>query len=150
MDTTGDLCTVLGVKKGSLRVRPHPVTWKPHVLLRRVELDTSDLLDADGQPSKPMVYFSLFAAKKIDVKPGKEILVAFAAPYGEDDKAVMIGGLLPNEDDAEDPEDSQKTQTVVKETSIIPPDTPPANMFPPKMRKTWLRRPYDDATLEGE
>ena len=71
------VASVLGVK-GQLRFHPHGSTQKAHVVLRQVEL--SDESDDEGDSS--MVYFSLFAQKRIEVKPGKEILLAVASPDG--------------------------------------------------------------------
>ncbi|KAI0047039.1 hypothetical protein FA95DRAFT_1454733, partial [Auriscalpium vulgare] len=57
--------SVLGIK-GHLRFRPHGSSQKAHVVLRRVELnDDSD----DEEAQHPIVYFSLFARKRIEVKP---------------------------------------------------------------------------------
>ncbi|KII89310.1 hypothetical protein PLICRDRAFT_79588, partial [Plicaturopsis crispa FD-325 SS-3] len=59
------LASILGLK-GALRLRPHGSSQKAHVVLRRVEApEGSD----DEEDDKPAVYFSLFAQKRIEVKP---------------------------------------------------------------------------------
>lgn len=150
METARSLSAVLGLKKGSLTVRPHPVTWKPHILLRRVEFDPGDVPETDEKSGKPLVYFSFFAAKKIDVKPGKEILVALADDFGGEDKTVVIGGVLRDEDEPEDAEEPPQATLVVDQTPIDSTEPPPLTRFPPKMRKGWTRRPVDEAELQGK
>jgi hypothetical protein len=66
------LSAALGLSGSTLRLRPHESNHKPHIVLRRVEYpDDED--DEDGDPN--VAYFSFFAAKRIDVKPGKELLL---------------------------------------------------------------------------
>ncbi|KAJ8589864.1 hypothetical protein M405DRAFT_704408, partial [Rhizopogon salebrosus TDB-379] len=57
--------SVLGVK-GSLRFRRHGASQKAHVVLRRVELQEDSVNDSG---KSPVAYFSLFAQKRIEVKP---------------------------------------------------------------------------------
>ncbi|KAG1736859.1 uncharacterized protein EDB91DRAFT_1015900, partial [Suillus paluster] len=57
--------SVLGIK-GSLRFRRHGASQKAHVVLRRVELAEESGNDT-GKSST--IYFSLFAQKRIEVKP---------------------------------------------------------------------------------
>src|SRR5215471_5219191 len=97
--------SILGIK-GSLRFRLHGSSQKAHVVLRRVEVD-DDSTD-DGE-SKQVVYFSLFAQKRIEVKPGKEILVALASAEGPfKDRAVIFEGDLRGADDGLESEDAIK------------------------------------------
>ncbi|KAF8126564.1 hypothetical protein EV363DRAFT_1174196, partial [Boletus edulis] len=57
--------SVLGVK-GALRFRRHGASQKAHVVLRRVEIAE----DSSYTPGRgPVAYFSLFAQKRIEVKP---------------------------------------------------------------------------------
>ncbi|KAI6123217.1 hypothetical protein EDD16DRAFT_1439472, partial [Pisolithus croceorrhizus] len=59
------VASILGVK-GALRFRRHGASQKAHVVLRRVDV-SEDTNIADGKPS--VAYFSLFAQKRIEVKP---------------------------------------------------------------------------------
>ncbi|KAL1742780.1 hypothetical protein HDZ31DRAFT_10583, partial [Schizophyllum fasciatum] len=59
--------SLLGAK-GALRIRPHISTQRPHVVLRRVVIsEDSDEEDEGADPT--VIYFSLFAQKRIEVKP---------------------------------------------------------------------------------
>ncbi|KAI0309479.1 hypothetical protein OF83DRAFT_1037088, partial [Amylostereum chailletii] len=58
--------SILGIK-GDLRVRAHGSTQKAHLILRRVEFDDSE--DEDEEKDPNVVLFSLFAQKRIEVKP---------------------------------------------------------------------------------
>ncbi|TFL01053.1 hypothetical protein BDV98DRAFT_478647, partial [Pterulicium gracile] len=57
--------SILGTK-GPLRFRPHGTTQKPHVVLRRVEVAD---YNSDGEDNGTLVYFSIFALKRIECKP---------------------------------------------------------------------------------
>ncbi|KAF9228803.1 hypothetical protein BS17DRAFT_679424, partial [Gyrodon lividus] len=59
------VASVLGIK-GPLRFRRHGASQKAHVVLRRVEV-SGDSTYSGGKSS--IVYFSLFAQKRIEVKP---------------------------------------------------------------------------------
>jgi hypothetical protein len=133
------VASILGIK-GSLRLRLHGSSQKAHVVLRRVELedDSSD----DGE-SKPVVYFSLFAQKRIEVKPGKEILVALGSADGRfKDRAVMFEGDLRGTDDSSDDEG-----TVDKPAKKDPRNVPVGHAMPPKMRRTWTKQLGDESVV---
>ena len=118
--------SVLGIK-GQLRFHPHGSTQKAHVVLRQVEL--SD--DSDDEGDSSMVYFSLFAQKRIEVKPGKEILLAVAAPDGQFLEApVIFAGKVTGEDDTTQP-------ASVLPARIEPSSKPRQTVLPPKLRKPW-------------
>lgn len=124
--------SVLGIK-GSLRLRPHGSTQKAHVLLRRVVV--CDDSGGDGD-TNTIVYFSLFAQKRIEVKPGKEILMAVASADGrfKDQAMVFEGDFLGEESsDAED-----KTQVAEEEGPVYHPIVGQA--IPPKMRRAWIKK----------
>ncbi|KAI0059139.1 WD40 repeat-like protein [Artomyces pyxidatus] len=121
--------SVLGIK-GSLRFRPHGSSQKAHVVLRRVELDSDS---ADEGEEKPVIYFSLFAQKRIEVKPGKEILLTLAdGPFK--DRAIVFEGDVPSASSSSDEE--EETQVAEDDDDVMPPE----HSIPPKMRKPWLKR----------
>lgn len=131
--------SILGIK-GSLRLRLHGSSQKAHVVLRRVKLE--DDSSADGE-SKPVVYFSLFAQKRIEVKPGKEILVALGSADGRfKDRAVMFEGDLCGTDDDSDDED-----IVRKPAKKDSKDVPMGNAIPPKMRRTWTKKLEEESIV---
>jgi len=128
--------SILGIK-GPLRFRPHGSSQKAHVVLRRVEI--SDDLSDDGEINN-VVYFSLFAQKRIEVKPGKEILLTVASPDGRfKDQAIIFEGNLADVDEMSDGEDD--TQVAEEEEEL---DLPPlGEVIPPKMRRAWTKRNED-------
>ncbi|KAG5652014.1 hypothetical protein H0H81_006596 [Sphagnurus paluster] len=131
------VASILGIK-GSLRFRPHGSTQKAHVILRRVTVsdDSSD----DGQNST-LVRFSLFAQKRIEVKPGKEILLTVASHDGNFiDQPVVFEGDMISSEDISDEEDV--TQVADEEELFVPPTA-----MPPKMRKTWNKRADDPSPV---
>ena len=120
--------SILGIK-GPLRFKPHGATQKAHVVLRRVDPPEDSEDEGDG---KPMVYFSLFAQKRIEVKPGKEILLAVATPDGRTiDTPVMLAGEVLGKDSKTEEEPSKSVST----KPPTPPTTPIS--LPPRLRKTW-------------
>lgn len=124
------VASILGIK-GPLRFRTHGATQKAHVVLRQVDLSEESEDEGDG---KHMVYFSLFAQKRIEVKPGKEILLAVATPDGRlIDTPVMFAGEMLGKD-------SKTSEEPLKKVSSKPP-TPPATpiSLPPRLRKTWSK-----------
>ncbi|VDC03922.1 unnamed protein product [Peniophora sp. CBMAI 1063] len=121
--------SLLGLK--DVIVRPHGLQQKPHVILRPLELDDDSLIDGDAPRDPSMLYFSLFAAKRIECKPGKEILVALEdSPFG--DRPIVFGGeMLDAEADSDDEvavEEAMRESTPTLEAAM-----------PPKMRKKWGR-----------
>ncbi|KAG1899960.1 uncharacterized protein F5891DRAFT_335164 [Suillus fuscotomentosus] len=123
--SSATVSSVLGIK-GSLRFRRHGASQKAHVVLRRVELSEESVHDSG---KRPVAYFSLFAQKRIEVKPGKEILLAVASEDGSfTDQAVIFEGDLVASDTQPDAE--QETQDDVEHVVEVP-------FVPPKMRRTW-------------
>jgi hypothetical protein len=121
--------SVLGIK-GPLRFRPHGSSQKAHVILRRVDPES----DSEGEgETKGAVQFSLFAYKRIEVKPGKEILLTVAdGPFK--DRAIIFEG---NELEASSLSDVEE-ETQVEEEEDAP--VPPEQSIPLKMRKPWAKR----------
>lgn len=126
--------SVLGVK-GTLRFRRHGASQKAHVVLRRVDLAD----DSNYQGSKPSVaYFSLFAQKRIEVKPGKEILLAVASEDSSfTEQAVIFEGDLSAPDSTSEEEEEVEKQ-IVQDDAL--PDSPLTHIVPPKMRRTWTKQ----------
>jgi hypothetical protein len=121
--------SVLGVK-GPLRFRLHHSSQKAHVVLRRVEI--SD----DSSNDKPLVHFSLFAQKRIEVKPGKEILVTLASVDGRfKDRAILFEGDAADFEESSDDEGVAKTPKKDSSTGF-----PEVRVIPPRMRRTWSNR----------
>ncbi|KAK0185826.1 hypothetical protein F5146DRAFT_1068065 [Armillaria mellea] len=129
------ITSILGIKSQTLRFRPHKSTQKPHVILRRVQASSSEGYS---------VYFSLFAQKRIEVKPGKEILLAIASPDErfKDQAMVLEGDIEESESEHGD-----------KDPGICPrchgrkereESAPPLQVsMPPKMRRAWNRNLED-------
>ena len=121
--------SVLGIK-GPLRFRPHGSSQKAHVILRRVDPDS----DSEGEgETKGAVQFSLFAYKRIEVKPGKEILLTVAdGPFK--DRAIVFEG---EELEASSLSDAEEETQVEEEEEVL---LPPEQSLPLKMRKPWAKR----------
>jgi hypothetical protein len=134
LPTSIAVTALLGIK-GPLRFRPHGSTQKPHIILRRVVVsdDSSD----DGQVSH-VVRFSLFAHKRIEVKPGKEILLTVASedPRFENQCLVLEGDQL----GASDTPGSDEDIVVVKKEEAVP---SLGGAIPPKMRRAWTKKNGD-------
>jgi hypothetical protein len=121
--------SVLGIK-GPLRFRPHGSSQKAHVILRRVDPES----DSEGEgESKGAVQFSLFAYKRIEVKPGKEILLTVAdGPFK--DRAIIFEG---HDSEASSLSDVEEETQVEEEEDVL---VPPEQSLPLKMRKPWAKR----------
>jgi hypothetical protein len=132
---SSSVASLLGIK-GSLRFRLHGSSQKAHVVLRRVT--TSEGSSDDGEFSN-VVRFSLFANKRIEVKPGKEILLTVASEDGlfKDRPIVFEGDLMGEEENSSAGDDTQVAEEEVEETYIPPPPPP---VIPPKMRRGWTRK----------
>lgn len=118
--------SVLGTK-GSLRFRPHGTTQKPHVVLRRVEV--SDYASDDEDNGK-VAYFSIFALKRIECKPGKEILLSVASSDGRfGDRPIIFESSL-TEDEAVDDAEEEALE-----------ELEPACLFPPRLRMRMIGNP---------
>ena len=123
--------SLLGLK-GHVIIRPHGSHQKPHVILRPLELDDESMTEGENSREPNMLYFSLFAAKRIECKPGKEILVALEdSPFG--DRPIILGGEMLDAD--ADSDDDAVVEDAVKESTPPPHQT----AMPPKMRKKWGR-----------
>ncbi|KAI0345067.1 hypothetical protein BDW22DRAFT_1370783 [Trametopsis cervina] len=123
------VASILGVK-GQLRFHPHGSTQKAHVVLRQVEISTEE---SDDEADSTTIYFSLFAQKRIEVKPGKEILLAVATPDGRYLDTPVIFAARSTGDDADLDDDVSKSAQVESATPL-------PHTLPPKMRKTWSKR----------
>lgn len=122
------IASVLGVK-GPLRFRPHGASQKAHVILRRVMVSEDA---SDGESGRHVVRFSLYAQKRIEVKPGKEILLTVAEGVFKD-QAIVLEADLTDSGDVSDEKNSVEVNEEVEEP-ILPP------VIPPKMRRAWTRR----------
>jgi hypothetical protein len=160
--TEPTVASILGLS-GPIRFRLHGSNQKPHLILRRVVVpDDSD--DEATYSRKPTTaYYSLFAQKRIEVKPGKEILLAIEGQFN--DKPVLIGGKLPGSEtepsftsvptratdtrqgglQANDKLKGKKLEgEVTSRASVLVEDEQKAQhgvtlTVPPKMRKAWMR-----------
>jgi hypothetical protein len=121
--------SILGIK-GPLRFRPHGSSQKAHVVLRRVDPES----DSEGEGEiKGVIQFSLFAYKRIEVKPGKEILLTVAdGPFK--DRAIIFEGDDLEGSSLSDVEDG--TQVAEDDDTLVPPEP----SLPLKMRKPWAKR----------
>lgn len=135
LPTCPSVATILGVK-GPLRFSPHGSTQKPHIILRRVTVPEDS--NGDGQVNH-VVRFSFFAQKRIEVRPGKEILLTVAGDDGQfENQCVVFEG-----DSLGSPAvlgDSKDTQVATKEQSSVP---IMGGAIPPKMRRAWTKRNSD-------
>lgn len=152
--------SILGVH-GSLRLRPHGSSQKPHLILRRV-LSSDD--SSDDEEDSGVVRFSLFAQKRIDVKPGKEILLCVATEDGafKDIPLVFEGSATPEitlpepsnkrdamELDKEDKGNKKDEKEEEDEEEDNPFDSPVRQTMPPKMRRAW-KKVEDPKAAVGE
>lgn len=123
--------SILGIK-GPLRIRPHGSAAKPHIILRRVTV--SEDSSEDGEPDNT-VRFSLFAAKRIEVKPGRELLLTVASPDGFfQEKAVVFEADLTGDEEISD----EKSYTQAPDEEVYLP--PAGEAIPPKMRRAWTKK----------
>ncbi|KAF8655859.1 hypothetical protein AX16_002942 [Volvariella volvacea WC 439] len=127
------VASVLGIK-GNIRFRPHGSLQKPHVVLRRVSIREG--INERGEGIQ-VVSFSLFASKRIEVKPGKEILLSIDGVDSHlKDQPVVFEADLPSMNDISDEEGD--TQVAEEEEDVLPPPTDEA--IPPKMRRAWAKK----------
>ena len=133
------VASVLGVN-GQLRFHPHGSTQKAHVVLRQVELSE----ESDDEGDSSMVYFSLFAQKRIEVKPGKEILLAVASPDGKFiETPVVFAAKVSGEDDL-------TPSASLQPSRIEPPAKAKSPVLPPKLRKPWQNTHLNEPVVPGE
>lgn len=145
--------SILGVH-GSLRLKPHGSTQKPHLILRRV-VSSDD--SSDDEEDSSVVRFSLFAQKRIDVKPGKEILLCVATEDGafKDIPLVFEASAIP-EISHEEPGKKQDAMEVDKtdekedDEEEDPLASPVRQTMPPKMRRTWQKKVEEPKPVSGE
>ncbi|KAG6831231.1 hypothetical protein H0H92_012028 [Tricholoma furcatifolium] len=131
--TTPSVTSILGIK-GGLRFRAHGSTQKAHLVLRRVIV--SDDSGDDISDSK-IVRFALIAHKRIEVKPGKELLLMLESESGPfKDRPVVFEGDLKASEDTSDIDDDEHTPD--EEVFV-----PPVQVMPPKLRKTWSKKVDD-------
>ncbi|KAG6873364.1 hypothetical protein C0995_016473 [Termitomyces sp. Mi166 len=130
------VASILGIK-GGLRFRAHGSTQKAHIILRRVT--ASDDSSDDGLGSK-VVRFTLIAHKRIEVRPGKELLLMLESENGpfKDQPVVMEGDLNSSEETSSEEDNPQDAD---KEEFFVP---PVKEAIPPKMRRAWAK--VDDIT----
>ncbi|KAJ7243435.1 hypothetical protein B0H12DRAFT_1131088 [Mycena haematopus] len=129
------VASILGIK-GGLRIRPHTIHQKAHAVLRRVEL--SEESSDDGRENN-IVVFKLFAAKPINLKPGKELLLTVASVDGrfKDQNVIFEGNFGGFDEDSEGTTQAEEEPQVIEEEEeeIIP-----EAVMPPKMRRQWTKR----------
>jgi hypothetical protein len=135
--------SILGVK-GFLRLRPHGSSQKAHVVLRRVEFSDDS---GDDEEGRPIAYYSLFAQKRIEVKPGKEILMAVASSDTRfKDQALIFEGDLSSGNESSEEEDVGD----VVEEDIPDSQFTAGQAIPPKMRRAWTKRFEDVSPMTRE
>ncbi|KAG6907454.1 hypothetical protein DXG01_008838 [Tephrocybe rancida] len=130
------VASLLGVK-GGLRFRAHGSTQKAHIVLRRVTVSDDS---SDDETGSKVVRFTLIAHKRIEVKPGKELLLMLESDDGpfKDRPVVMEGDLAPSGYASEEEESTQVAEE--EEVVFVPPIE---EAIPPKMRRAWTRKADD-------
>ena len=144
-----DLCpeptvtSVLGLS-GPIRFRLHGSTQKAHLLLKQSE----EKRPLDGlSNTHGVAYYSLYAQKRIEVKPGKEILLALEGKFG--DRPILICGDI-SSSGHEPLNVSPSTKTVEEKVAKVEPTKPSRTAspmpvreatpnLPPKLRKAWMK-----------
>jgi hypothetical protein len=137
------VASILGLS-GPIRFRLHGSTQKAHLLLK--QSDEKRLPDGTSG-THGVAYYSLFAQKRIEVKPGKEILLALEGKFG--DRPILIcGDISPS---GYGPmKTSPITTTVEQVTAKVEPTKPSRTAspipvreatpnLPPKLRKAWMK-----------
>ena len=135
------VASVLGLS-GPIRFRLHGSTQKAHLLLK-----PSEEKRPRGGPASTqgVAYYSLFAQKRIEVKPGKEILLALEGKFG--DRPILICGdiSLPGHEPMQasasttaGEEVATKVETAKPSRTASPVREATPNL-PPKLRKAWMK-----------
>ena len=136
------VASVLGLS-GPIRFRLHGSTQKAHLLLKQSE----EKRPHTGPSSMHGVaYYSLFAQKRIEVKPGKEILLALEGKFG--DRPILICGDISSL--GHEPMEASPPSKTVEEPAKVEPTklsrtVSPTPMreatpnLPPKLRKAWMK-----------
>ena len=118
----------------------------------------SDEKRPPGEPSSTngTVYYSLYAQKRIEVKPGKEILLALEGKFG--DRPVLICGNVPSL--GREPVQVSSSTTAVEEVVTKVEPTKPSRTaspmpmreatpnLPPKLRKAWMKSMQNRQPIE--
>jgi len=146
------VASVLGLS-GPIRFRLHGSTQKAHLLLKQSE----EKRPLDGPSSTHgVVYYSLFAQKRIEVKPGKEILLALEGKFG--DRPILICGDMSSS--AYEPMKASPSTAAVEEVATKAEPTKPSRTaspipmreatpnLPPKLRKAWIKSIQNRQPLE--
>jgi len=136
-----NVASILGIK-GKLCIRQHPNTQKAHVILKRVELED----DSDDEEERPegAVYYSLFAAKRFEVKPGKEILLSIEGAM--DGRAILFQGNGHAGDAANEETDSLLPLSDMGDVPLEDSDAP----LPPKLWHRFYTSGIEQNEDEGE
>lgn len=150
------VASVLGLS-GPIRFRLHGSTQKAHLLLKPSE----EKRPLDGiSGTHGVAYYSLFAQKRIEVKPGKEILLALEGKFG--DRPILICGDISSS--SHEPMKPSPPTTTVEAVATKLESTKPSRTaspmpvreaapnLPPKLRKAWMksmqnRQPVERAFL---
>ena len=150
------VASILGLS-GPLRFRLHGSTQKAHLLLK--QSDEKRLLGGTTG-THGVAYYSLFAQKRIEVKPGKEILLALEGKFG--DRPILICGDIPSSGHEPVKASPSTTTTEVVAAKVEPtklgrtaspmPVREATPNLPPKLRKAWMksiqnRQPVERALL---
>ncbi|KAH6919100.1 hypothetical protein BKA70DRAFT_41669 [Coprinopsis sp. MPI-PUGE-AT-0042] len=119
---TAAVATLLGFG-GQLRFAAHGSTQKAHIIMRRVAND-------DEEGNTGVIRFSFFAQKRIEVKQGKEILLAIET---DNQKFKDVPLVFEGDEALEPPLDAAEPSC----PGLLP------FAVPPKLRKgPWAKRPY--------
>jgi hypothetical protein len=137
------VASVLGLSS-PIRFRLHGSTQKAHLLLKQFE----EKRPLDGTPGTHAVaYYSLFAQKRIEVKPGKEILLALEGKFG--DRPILICGDISSSghEPMKAPPSTTTVEAVATKVEPAKPSRTASPMpvreatpnLPPKLRKAWMK-----------
>lgn len=137
------VASVLGLSS-PLRFRLHGSTQKAHLLLK--QSDEKGFLGGTAG-THGVAYYSLFAQKRIEVKPGKEILLALEGKFG--DRPILICGDIPPSGHEPPKASPSTTATEVVVAKVEPtklsrtaspmPVREATPNLPPKLRKAWMK-----------
>ena len=137
------VASILGLS-GPIRFRLHGSTQKAHLLLKPSE-EKRPLDGTSG--NNGIAYYSLFAQKRIEVKPGKEILLALEGKFG--DRPILIcGDMFPSGQEpmkasaataAVEPVTVKTEVTKSSRTASPIPVREATPNLPPKLRKAWMK-----------
>lgn len=154
LPTEPTVASVLGLS-GPIRFRLHGSTQKAHLLLKQFE-EKRPLDGTSG--THGVAYYSLFAQKRIEVKPGKEILLALEGKFG--DRPILICGDI-SSSGHEPMKPSPSTTTIETVATKVEPAKPSRTAspmpvreatpnLPPKLRKAWMKSMQSKQLAERE